>query len=40
MAYKTGPRIVTEGLVFCLDISDKNSYAGSGTQVNDLAGTD
>ena len=40
MGVSHNPSIVTDGLVFCLDISDKNSYAGSGTQVNDLAGTD
>jgi hypothetical protein len=27
MAYHTGPKIVTDGLVLCLDAADRNSYA-------------
>ena len=27
MAYHTGPTIVTDGLVLCLDAADRNSYA-------------
>lgn len=38
MTYQTGPRIVTDGLVFCVDAADTNSYAGSGTTWNDLSG--
>ena len=38
MTYQTGPRIVTNGLVFCVDAADANSYAGSGTTWNDLSG--
>lgn len=36
MTYQTGPRIVTNGLVFCLDAGDRNSYAGSGASWNTL----
>jgi hypothetical protein len=32
-------KIVTDGLVLSLDASDRNSYPGSGTTWNDLAGT-
>ena len=38
MAYKTGPKLVTDGLVFLVDSADKNSYAGSGTTWTDLTG--
>jgi hypothetical protein len=33
-----GPKIVTDGLVLCLDAGDRNSYPGSGTAWNDLSG--
>ena len=36
MAYKTGPTIVRDGLVFYVDAYDKNSYIGSGTTLTDL----
>jgi hypothetical protein len=32
-------KIVTDGLVLCLDASDKNSYPGSGTTWTNVAGT-
>ena len=38
MSNNYGPRIVTDGLVLCLDAADKNSYPGSGTVWYDLAG--
>jgi len=38
MSNNYGPRIVTDGLVLCLDAADRNSYAGSGTIVTDLSG--
>ena len=38
MSYQTGPRIVTNGLVFCVDAADANSYPGSGTTWTDLSG--
>ena len=38
MTYQTGPRIVTNGLVFCVDAADTNSYPGSGTTWTDLSG--
>jgi hypothetical protein len=33
-----GPRIVSNGLVLCLDAANKNSYPGSGTIWTDLSG--
>jgi hypothetical protein len=33
-----GPRTVTNGLVFCVDAADRNSYPGSGTTWTDLSG--
>lgn len=33
-----GPKIVTNGLVFCVDAADKNSYIGTGTTWNDIGG--
>ena len=36
MAYKTGPKIVTDGLKFVVDANDKNSYSGTGTSVTDV----
>ena len=38
MSYRTGPKIVTDGLVLCLDAGDRNSYAGSGSTWYDLSG--
>ncbi len=38
MALNRGPRIVTSGLVLCLDAANKNSYKGSGTSWLDLSG--
>jgi hypothetical protein len=37
MSYRTGPKIVTDGLVLCLDAADRNSYPGSGTTIYNLA---
>lgn len=36
MAIVRGPRIVTDGLVFCANAADKKSYIGSGTSWRDL----
>lgn len=36
MSYRTGPKIVTDGLVLCLDAGDRNSYPGSGSTWYDL----
>jgi len=33
-----GPRIVSNGLVLCLDAANKNSYPGTGTTWTDLSG--
>ena len=33
-----GPKTVTNGLVFCVDAADKNSYIGSGTTWTDVSG--
>jgi len=38
MAFSHSPKIVTDGLVLCLDAADKNSYPGSGTTWTDLSG--
>ena len=38
MSNRYGPRIVTDGLVLCLDAADNNSYPGSGTTWTDLSG--
>ena len=38
MAQEYGPKVVTDGLVLCLDAADKNSYPGSGTTWSDLSG--
>ena len=41
MANQYGPRIVTNGLVLCLDVSDKNSYRRSNeTTWYDVSGND
>jgi len=39
MSNRYGPRIVTDGLVCCLDAADRNSYPGSGTTLYDLSGS-
>ena len=36
MSNNYGPRIVTDGLVLCLDAADRNSFPGSGTTWKDL----
>ena len=36
MAYHNNPRIVTDGLVLCLDANAKRSYSGSGSTWYDL----
>jgi hypothetical protein len=38
MSYNTGPKIVTNGLVLCLDAASNKSYPGTGTSWNDLSG--
>tara|TARA_Y100000114_G_scaffold156027_1_gene181762 strand:- start:302 stop:961 length:660 start_codon:yes stop_codon:yes gene_type:complete len=38
MAYKTGPKIVTDGLIFCVDAKDKTSYPGAGSTWSDIVG--
>lgn len=38
MAINYGPKIVTDGLVLCLDAADTLSYPGSGTTWTDLSG--
>jgi len=38
MATLYAPRIVTDGLVLCLDAGNRKSYPGSGTTWNDLSG--
>jgi len=38
MAYRNGPKIVTDGLVLCLDAAISKSYPGSGTTWYDLSG--
>jgi len=38
MALHRGPKIVTDGLVLCLDAADKKSYSGSGTTWYDRSG--
>jgi hypothetical protein len=38
MSYTNGPKIVTDGLVLCLDAANRKSYPGSGTTWNDLSG--
>ena len=39
MATSYSPKIVTDGMVLCVDAADKNSYLGSGTAINNLAST-
>ena len=38
MGFSRGPKIVTDGLVLCLDAANKKSYPGSGTTWTDLSG--
>jgi hypothetical protein len=38
MAFRDGPRIVTNGLVLTLNATDRNSYPGSGNIWRDLSG--
>jgi len=38
MALSHNPRIVTDGLVLCLDAANPKSYPGSGTRWSDLSG--
>jgi hypothetical protein len=38
MAGASGPDLVQDGLVLCLDAADKNSYSGSGTTWTDVSG--
>ena len=38
MAFSHSPKIVTDGLVVCLDAGDKNSYPGSGATWSDVSG--
>ena len=38
MALSHSPKIVTDGLVLCLDAGDRKSYSGSGTTWSDRSG--
>ena len=38
MAVRYNPKIVTDGLLRCLDIGNDRSYPGSGTAITDLSG--
>ena len=38
MALSRGPKIITDGLILCLDAADKKSYSGSGTTWYDRSG--
>jgi hypothetical protein len=38
MSNQYGPRIITNGLVLCLDAANRTSYPGGGTIWNDLSG--
>ena len=40
MAINISPKIITDGLVLCLDAKDIKSYAGSGTTWTDRSGND
>jgi len=40
MALSRGPKIITDGLILCLDAADKKSYSGSGTTWYDRSGND
>jgi len=37
MSYSNGPRIVTDGLVCCIDAANTKSYSGTGTTWTDLS---
>jgi hypothetical protein len=39
MSFHHSPKIVTDGLVLCLDAANKKSYSGSGTIWRDLVGS-
>ncbi len=38
MSVRYSPRIVTDGLILCVDAANPKSYIGSGSVVNDLSG--
>ena len=38
MPNQYGPRIITDGLLLCIDSVDKNSYISGSSVVNDLSG--
>lgn len=38
MSYKFGSSVVTDGLVFYVDVGNERSYSGTGTDWNDLVG--
>ena len=38
MAFHYSPKVVTDGLVLCVDAANRKSYAGHGTVINDLSG--
>ena len=40
MAFHNNPRIVTDGLVLCLEANNSKSYPGSGNDWFDLTGHD
>jgi len=40
MSFHHSPKIVTDGLVLCLDAANKKSYSGSGNTWRDLSGND
>ena len=40
MSASSGPNIVEDGLILCLDAADKKSYSGSGTTWYDRSGND
>jgi len=40
MALSRGPKIITDGLILCLDAADKKSYSGSGDTWYDRSGND
>ena len=39
MGLTHSPRIVTDGLVFCVDAANARSYPGTGTTLTDLKGS-
>ena len=39
MGCSSGPDIIQDGLVLCLDAASKRSYPGTGTSFNDIAGS-